>query len=90
MLPQLRATLPEVRLILHEIAVPVLWQYTATHEAVKRGIRPVAHAGNQPMLDGIEMDMVDMSLEIPLVANCMLPEATLPQRNLSSGGARPH
>jgi len=40
------------------------------------------------MLHGIEMDVVDMALEITLVANRMFPETTLPQRNLSAPVAR--
>jgi hypothetical protein len=41
-----RAALTKVALILGEIAAPILRQQPATHVAVKRGIRPVAHASN--------------------------------------------
>jgi len=42
------------------------------------------------MLYGVEMHVIDMSLEIQIVTDRMLPESTLPQRNLSIfDGARP-
>jgi hypothetical protein len=35
-------------------------------------------AGNKPMLDGIIMNIIQMSLEILFVLNRVLPESTLP------------
>jgi len=40
------------------------------------------------MLDRIEMDVVDVALEISLVTDCVLPEATLPERLLAIGMGR--
>ena len=31
------------------------------------------------MLDGIEMDVIDMSIQIALIADDMVPESVLPQ-----------
>jgi hypothetical protein len=31
------------------------------------------------MLDRVEMDVIDVPLEIAVVANCMFPEPALPQ-----------
>jgi hypothetical protein len=82
-LPGSRATLAEAGLILRERAAPVLRQQPVTNVVVKRGIRPVAQAGNHAMLYGVERHVIDMSLEIQIVTDRMLPESTLPQRNLS-------
>ena len=46
-------------------------------------MRPIAHTVDQAMPDRIEMDVVDVSLKIPIVTDCVLPEATLPQRRFS-------
>jgi len=51
---------------------------TARQEAVVLASRPIAHARDQPVPYRIEMNIVDMSLEITLVPNGMLPETTLP------------
>ena len=45
---------------------------------MKRRMRPVAHTRDQAVLDGIEMDVVDVVLEIPVVADRVLPESSLP------------
>ena len=51
-------------------------------------MRPVAHPRDKPVLHGIEVDIVDVVLEIALIANRMLPEAPLPERVLSVRMAR--
>ena len=40
------------------------------------------------MLHGIEVDVIDVSLEILLVTNGVLPESTLPQRDFTISVAR--
>ena len=47
---------------------------------MKRRMRPVAHAGDETMLDGINVDVIDVPFEIPVVADRMLPKSPLPQR----------
>ena len=42
-------------------------------------MRPIAHTVDQAMPDRIEMDVVDVSLKISIVTNCVLPEPTLPE-----------
>jgi len=36
------------------------WQQSVADVSVKRRIRPIAHAANQPVLDLIEMDVVNV------------------------------
>ncbi len=40
----------------------------------------VPNSGHEAMLDGIEVDVIEVSLEIPLITDGMFPESTLPQR----------
>jgi hypothetical protein len=45
---------------------------------MKRAVRPVRDFGHISVLDRIEMDVVDMPLQIPIIADGMLPIAALP------------
>ena len=47
---------------------------------VECGIRPIGNAGNLPVLDRIPMEVIEMPVEIVLVADLMLPEPPLPYR----------
>jgi hypothetical protein len=40
------------------------------------------------VFDGIEVDVIDVALEVCVVANCVLPEPTLPERRFSIVVAR--
>ena len=51
-------------------------------------MRPVSHARDEAMLDGIDVDVIDVSLKISIVADRMLPKSPLPQRELSIRVAR--
>jgi len=44
---------------------------------------PIAHALNEPVLDWVEMNVIDMSLKIVLVANRVFPKSSLPQRQIA-------
>src|SRR5688500_6215384 len=46
---------------------------------MERGVRPIRHPGDMPMLDWIEVDVIDMRLQIVVVADQVLPIASLPQ-----------
>jgi hypothetical protein len=43
-------------------------------------VRPIADAGHKTVLDGIEMNVIDMTGKVVFVANCVLPKPTLPKR----------
>ncbi len=47
---------------------------------MKRRMRPVTHAGDETMFDGINVDVIDVPLKIPVVADRVLPISPLPQR----------
>lgn len=44
----------------------------------ERGIRPRMRAGCQGVFDGIVVDVVEMTIQVILVANDMLPKSALP------------
>src|SRR5690242_16777503 len=50
---------------------------------MKGRVRPIAHARNQAMLDRVEVNVVDVALEVPFIANGMFPESSLPQRQFT-------
>jgi hypothetical protein len=45
---------------------------------VKTAVWPIRDARDMPMLHRIEMDVIDMLLEIRIIANNVFPVATLP------------
>jgi hypothetical protein len=49
---------------------------------MERRMRPIAHALNEAVLDRLEMNVVNMSLKIVLIANRVLPESSLPQQQI--------
>jgi hypothetical protein len=53
-----------------------IWHFS--HPAVVAGPRPVFDVFDETVLDRVVMDVIDVSLEVALVANLMLPEAPLP------------
>ena len=50
---------------------------------MKRRMRPVTDARDQAVLDRVEMDVVDVPLEVPFIANGVFPEAALPEGVIS-------
>src|SRR5205085_3689690 len=61
--------------------------------AMEAAMRPIANLPYMPMLNGIEVNVVDMTLQVGIVANGVLPKTTLPNSSLTSGnlaGAAPH
>jgi hypothetical protein len=47
-------------------------------KTVKTAVRPIDDTCNLPMFDRIEVNVVDVTLKIRIVANNVLPIATLP------------
>src|ERR1700704_410911 len=45
---------------------------------MKRGIRPIAHARDEPVLERIYVTIFDMARIISLIADQMLPKSALP------------
>ena len=52
---------------------------------MKRGRRPVAYPVDEPVLDRIDMNIVDMPGEIDFVANSVLPISALPDAPFTFG-----
>ena len=46
---------------------------------MKRRVRPIADSGDKTVLDGIEVDVIDVSFKISIVTNGVLPESALPK-----------
>ncbi len=53
---------------------------------MERRIRPISHAFYRTMLDGIDVNVIDMRGVVALITNRMLPKAALPNATLSSRG----
>jgi hypothetical protein len=60
------------------IACPILWIDTVSHHAMKRRIWPIADAFHKPMFERVNVNVVDVTRKIDLVANRVLPIASLP------------
>ena len=56
---------------------------TLPDPAMKRRIRPIGNATAMPVLDRVEMDVIEVRSKIVVVANPMLPEAALPDAALA-------
>ncbi len=65
-----------------DFTCPVDGQYPLSHVPMKRRVRPVANTGHESVLYRIEMNVVDMAFEIVFVANGVLPEPSLPKREV--------
>jgi hypothetical protein len=53
---------------LTDAAAPVRRQHSTRDIAVKAAMRPIANLGHMPMLHGIEVNVVDMALQVGIVA----------------------
>ncbi len=45
--------------------------------------RPIVHASDETVLHGVEVNAIDMPLQIRVIANGVLPVATLPDAFLA-------
>src|SRR5262249_31715728 len=69
---------PEATLDFALIAAPVSRQQTVLHIAVEATVRPIADPSDIAVLHRIEVDVIDMTLEVRIVADCVLPKPSLP------------
>src|SRR5436309_16098939 len=72
---------------------PIQRQHAARDIAMEAAMRPIANLPYMPMLNGIQVNVVDMTLQVGIVANGVLPKTALPNSSLTSGdlaGATPH
>src|SRR5207302_1355416 len=65
------------------IACPIFRQQALPHIGVERRVGPVAHAGNETVLHRIEVNVVDVTCEILVIANRVLPKASLPKQEIA-------
>src|SRR5262249_46469297 len=70
--------LTESTLDLALIAAPVSRQHTVLHIAVEAAVRPVANPSDITVLHRIEVDVIDVTLEVRIVSDCVLPKPSLP------------
>jgi len=69
------------------IAGPIDRIGTKAHPSAKRGIWPVPHAEGVAVLHRIEVNVIEVTHEVVLVAQRMLPIPPLPNPALAFGGA---
>src|SRR5215510_9510459 len=69
---------PQIGLGSHAIATPVSRQQTALHIAVEATVRPVANASDISVFHRIEMNVIDVTLEVRIVSDCVFPKPSLP------------
>ena len=59
-------------------AAPVLGQQALPHIMMEGRIRPMPNLSDQPVLDRIVMDVINVAAKISIVADSVLPESSLP------------
>jgi len=60
------------------IVAPVSRQQTGFHIAMEAAVRPVANPSDITVLHRIEVDVIDVTLEIRIISDCVLPKSSLP------------
>src|SRR5262245_19019137 len=60
------------------IRPPICANDSSSHEIMNRRVWPINRPRNKSMLDGVEMDVIDVPRVIRVIANDVLPESTLP------------
>jgi hypothetical protein len=68
-----------------QIATPIRSEHSLLNEAVEAAVRPVGYALYVAVFHRVEVNVVDVSLEIPVVSNCVFPVPALPDAFLSFG-----
>ena len=61
-----------------QIASPIRSEQSSFNEAMEAAVRPIGHARDVAMFHRIEVDVVDVSLEIFVVPDGVLPVPALP------------
>ena len=70
---------------LAHISTPIRCKQAASDVTMEAAMRPIRDAPNVSMPYRIEMNVVDVALEVRLIANGVLPIAALPNALLSFG-----
>ena len=78
MLPSGLRPLAVTFLELADRSAPILGQQALAYVQVERRIRPIANSCHQTVYHWIVVNVIDMPLEILVVANGVLPESPLP------------
>ncbi len=68
-----------------ESQAPIRPQINLRDIAVKTAERPIKDSGRQPVLHRIVVDVIDVALEVGIVADGVLPIAALPDAFLTLG-----
>jgi hypothetical protein len=68
-----------------KIASPVRREYSLFNEAVETAVRPIGYAVDVAVFHRIEMNVIDVSLEIFIIANRVLSVSALPDAFFSFG-----
>jgi hypothetical protein len=72
--------------VVRDIACPIFGVDSKFYHLVERRIRPITNPRHKPMLDRVDMDVIQMTRKIVLVANGVLPITSLPDAALAFGG----
>jgi hypothetical protein len=67
------------------LSTPIGGQYTLGHIAVEAAVRPISGARYVPVLDWIVVNVIDMPLQVGIIANGVLPITPLPDTFLALG-----
>jgi hypothetical protein len=70
--------LPESTLDFVLIATPVSRQQTVLHIAMEATVRPIANPSDITVLHRIEVKVIDVTLKVRIVSDCVLPKPSLP------------
>ena len=68
-----------------DIATPINGQVPTRDISMKTAETPIGYTIYVPVLNGIEMNVIDVSYEIIFITNGMFPESTLPNALFSFG-----
>ena len=68
-----------------KISSPIGSEQSSFDKAVEAAVRPIGYACDVAVLHRVEVNIVDVSLEIFIVANCVLPVTALPDAFLPLG-----
>ena len=77
-LPTLRCTFAEFACYVGGIPAPIGRQLVVRHVTVEAAVGPVDDLPYQPVFDRVEMNVVDVTGEVCIVADGVLPIAALP------------
>ena len=68
-----------------KISSPIRGENSLLNEAVEAAVRPIGYAIDVAMFHRVEVDVIDVSLEILIISNRVLPVSALPDSFLTLG-----